>query len=198
MERQKGRRNVQTLAERTESIGGNCTSRPDNDTPFTGLHSRSPDFGQVRLLRQKPRRKPSSADGSFPLLILMQQPDTRCLRVPERLLPLWFPSATYHLLLPTFLGSLGEAPGGGSSWQRGKGTPFTSLLKPTVLTGCQKLREVLGMQQCTCFSGRASKHLLAFVATEGSVLVKGTRSNEYTRKPQKATKYLQIIDVMRV
>lgn len=48
------------------------------------------------------------------------------------------------------------------------------------------------------FSGRASKHLLAFVATEGSVLVKGTRSNEYTRKPQKATKYLQIIDVMRV
>lgn len=102
---------MQTLAERTDSVGGNGTSRPDNDTPFTGLRRRSPDVGQVRLLRQKPRRKPSSADGSFPSLILMQQPDTRCLRVPERLLPPWFPSATYHLLLPTFLGSLGEAPG---------------------------------------------------------------------------------------
>lgn len=101
---------MQILAERTESIGGNRTSRPD-DTPFTGLRSRSPDFGKVHLLRQKRRRKPSSANGSFPSLILMQQPDTRCLRVPERLLPLWFPSATYHLLLPTFLGNLGRPPG---------------------------------------------------------------------------------------
>lgn len=59
-------RNVQILAERTESIGGNYTSRPDNDTLCTGLRSRSPDFGKVLLQRRKPRRK------LFPLLDVLK------------------------------------------------------------------------------------------------------------------------------
>lgn len=44
---------MQILAKRTESIGDNCNSRHDNDTPFTGLRSHSSDTGKVHLLRQK-------------------------------------------------------------------------------------------------------------------------------------------------
>lgn len=108
------------------------------------------DFGKVRLLRQKPRRKPSSAHGSFPSLILKATSRHKmppCARAP----PASVVSLSHIPPTPAHLPrKLREAPGGGSSWQRGKGKPCISLLKPPVLTGCQKLRKVLGMQKRTC------------------------------------------------
>lgn len=62
--------NIQTLAEKTESIHDNCNSRHDNYTTFPGLCSHPIDFGKVYLLHQKHRCKPRSALQSFLSLIL--------------------------------------------------------------------------------------------------------------------------------